>query len=155
MKKLHNNRGETLIEVLGAIVIASLSVALMFGCIMASTTMNKEAKAVDEQYYSGLTEADARTSAPEPEPTSTPDPTASSTPTPLPTSGTVTIKRVDPEASAAPEESEDPETSESPTPTETPDPSGPTGTSVTITIYGSDGIFSYSQPSDPTGTGGD
>ena len=31
MKKLHNSRGETLVEVLASILIASLSVALLFG----------------------------------------------------------------------------------------------------------------------------
>lgn len=63
MKKLHNERGETLIEVLASIIIASLSLALMFGCIMASTKMDEDAKELDEQHYIDLTEADAQDAA--------------------------------------------------------------------------------------------
>lgn len=59
MKKLHDDRGETLIEVLASIVIGSLSIALMFGCIMASSKMDEDAKALDRKYYLALTAADA------------------------------------------------------------------------------------------------
>ena len=44
MKKLHNSQGETLVEVLSSILIASLSVALLFGCVMASAGMDREAQ---------------------------------------------------------------------------------------------------------------
>lgn len=60
MKKIHNDRGETLVEVLASIVIGSLSIALMFGCIMVSANMDKDAKALDIKHYAGLTAADAR-----------------------------------------------------------------------------------------------
>lgn len=83
MKKLYNDRGETLIEVLAAILIASLSVALMFGCVMASTTMDDNAKALDQQHYADLTAADAQSAAPDP----------GAAPAPVP--GTVTIQRED------------------------------------------------------------
>lgn len=60
MKKLHGSRGETLIEVLASILIASLSVALMFGCVMVSTRMDERARDVDIQHYDGLSAADAQ-----------------------------------------------------------------------------------------------
>lgn len=64
MMKLHNERGETLIEVLASIIIGSLSVALMFGCIMASTKMDEDARALDEKHYDGLTVADVKDAVP-------------------------------------------------------------------------------------------
>lgn len=127
MKKIHSDRGESLIEVLAAILIASLSVALMFGCIMISTNMDEDAKALDEQYYLDLTAADAQDAAPTP----TPDPSPGSTPIPTPTpepTGNVTIKRVSTSyASAAP----------TTPPTETP------SATLDITIYGEAGMSSY------------
>lgn len=74
IKKIHNVRGETLIEILASIVIGSLSLALMFGCIMASTDMDKKAKALDKQHYANLTAADAREDAPTDAPVTTPTP---------------------------------------------------------------------------------
>lgn len=58
--KLRNNKGETLVEVLASIVIASLSVALLFGCIMGSSGMDKTAREADEPYYKALSAAEAR-----------------------------------------------------------------------------------------------
>lgn len=60
MKKLHNSRGETLVEVLASILIASLSVALLFGCIMASSNMDREAGELDGDHYAALTAAEAQ-----------------------------------------------------------------------------------------------
>ena len=60
MRKLHNNRGETLVEVLASILVASLSVALMFGCIIVSSNIDVRTKDVDESHYLGLTAADAK-----------------------------------------------------------------------------------------------
>lgn len=60
MKKLHNSRGETLVEVLASILIASLSVALLFGCVMASTNMDRDAKKLDKEHYEALTVAEAQ-----------------------------------------------------------------------------------------------
>lgn len=65
MNKLRNERGETLIEVLASIVIGSLSVALVFGCIMVATDMDKNAKVKDNEHYLDLTAADAQKAAPE------------------------------------------------------------------------------------------
>lgn len=58
MKKLRDSRGETLVEVLASILIASLSVALLFGCVMASTNMDRDAKKLDKEHYEALTAAE-------------------------------------------------------------------------------------------------
>ena len=79
MKKLHNNRGETLVEVLASILIAALSVTLLFSCGMASTQMDEKAEDLDGKHYAALSDADAYASA-------------AATPAP----GTVTIVRTDP-----------------------------------------------------------
>ena len=56
--KLNENRGETLVEVMASIVIAALSVALLFGSIMASSRIDLSAQAVDETYYQSLSRAE-------------------------------------------------------------------------------------------------
>lgn len=78
MDKLHSSRGETLVEVLASILIAALSVTLLFSCIMATSTMDKDAEKLDDAHYSALSDADAYTSA-----------------AATPTTGTVTISRVE------------------------------------------------------------
>lgn len=65
MKKLRNNRGETLLEVMASIVIATLSVALLFSCIMASTKVDMKAEDIDASHYAALSEADGRGGEPE------------------------------------------------------------------------------------------
>lgn len=60
MKKLHNSRGETLVEVLASILIASLSVALLFGCVLASANMDRDAQKLDRDHYAALTAAEAQ-----------------------------------------------------------------------------------------------
>jgi len=57
-RKLKSDRGETLIELLASILIASLSVALVFGSIMASTQMDHQAQELDESYYATLSKAE-------------------------------------------------------------------------------------------------
>lgn len=79
MKKLRNNRGETLVEVLASIVVAALSVTLLFGCIMAASAMDKDAQKRDEAHYNALSEADSQVT-PTPEGGATP--TSAPTPTP-------------------------------------------------------------------------
>lgn len=63
MKKLRENRGETLVEVLASILIASLSVALLFGCVMASSNMDRDARKLDAEHYKYLSEAEAQSGA--------------------------------------------------------------------------------------------
>ena len=62
MKKLHNDRGETLVEVLASILVAALSVTLLFGCIMTSSDIDVRAKGQDEEHYVALSNADAQPS---------------------------------------------------------------------------------------------
>lgn len=50
LHKLCGSRGETLIETLAAILIAALSVALLFSCVAASTMINKSAREADDGY---------------------------------------------------------------------------------------------------------
>ena len=91
MKKLRDNRGETLIEVLASILIATLSVTLLFGCITTSAKLDTDAKELDDAYYGGLAKADSQ---------ATPDPEAAAVPI-----ETVEIKRIEGgvvKASAAP-----------------------------------------------------
>lgn len=60
MKKLHSSRGETLVEVLASILIAALSVALLFGCVTASTGIDRQARELDAEHYAALSAAEAR-----------------------------------------------------------------------------------------------
>lgn len=58
MVKLRDSRGETLIEVMVSILIASLSVALLFGCVMASSSLGDRTRDMDEAYYDSLSAAE-------------------------------------------------------------------------------------------------
>lgn len=60
-RKLKDNRGETLVEMLASILIAALAVALLFTCCMASVQMGGQARAADKRYYENLSAAEART----------------------------------------------------------------------------------------------
>lgn len=61
LHKLKNQRGETLVEAMASIVIAALSVALLFTCVMASIQINRMAQGADEAYYKALTAAETQT----------------------------------------------------------------------------------------------
>lgn len=50
IKKLKDNKGETLVELMAAILIASLSVALLFSCVMVATNINQKAKIRDKDF---------------------------------------------------------------------------------------------------------
>lgn len=80
-KLVDDNRGETLIEVLAAVLITTLSVALLFTCIMASARMDDAAQELDAEHYKALSEAEAQ---------------ADASPAPSSTSGIVTIERINP-----------------------------------------------------------
>lgn len=56
--KLKDARGETLVEVLASILICALSVAMLFGSVMASSNMDRQAQELDNQYYLDLTKAE-------------------------------------------------------------------------------------------------
>lgn len=59
--KLRSNRGETLVEVLAAILVATLSVGLLMGGVAASSAINRQADHSDESFYETLTAAESRT----------------------------------------------------------------------------------------------
>jgi len=61
--KLKSRRGETLIELLASILIASLSVALVFGAVTASAAMDRQAHELDGDYYKILSKAEGQTDA--------------------------------------------------------------------------------------------
>lgn len=63
--KLNSQQGETLVEILASILIASLSVALLFTCVMASVQIDRSAQKADEAYYKALTAAETQTDDPE------------------------------------------------------------------------------------------
>lgn len=62
-QKLRNNRGETLVEVMAAILISALSVALLFSCVTASFDMDKDAKELDKNHYKYLSAAETKDGA--------------------------------------------------------------------------------------------
>ena len=62
--KLHGNRGETVVEVLAAVLICALSVALLFGSVMASVHIIETAEKTDERFYEGLSRAEEQTAPP-------------------------------------------------------------------------------------------
>lgn len=61
--KLKSQRGETLVETMASIVIAALSVALLFTCVMAASQINRMAQEADEAYYKALTAAETQAAA--------------------------------------------------------------------------------------------
>lgn len=60
--KWKDSRGETLVEVMASIVISTLSVALLFGAIMASARIDESARKMDGTYYQALSDAEAQAS---------------------------------------------------------------------------------------------
>lgn len=62
-RKLKSAQGETLVEVLAAILIGALSVALLFTAVMASVRMDEAARAVDEAYSAVLSKAEKQETA--------------------------------------------------------------------------------------------
>lgn len=62
VRKLKNNRGETVIEVLASVLIAALSVALLFGAVSASARIDMSARKMDGEYYGALSAAEAQES---------------------------------------------------------------------------------------------
>ena len=63
MKKLNHNRGETLIEVLASILVASLSVALLFGCVMTASKIDQRAAESDIKHSEAYGNAETHTAA--------------------------------------------------------------------------------------------
>lgn len=61
-EKLRSARGETLVELLCAILIGTLSVALLCSLAMTSVRMDRSARETDEVFTASLNDAEARTS---------------------------------------------------------------------------------------------
>ena len=63
-RKLRGQRGETLVEVLASILVASLSVVLLLGGVAVSVNINRQADAADNAFYENLTTVESRTGTP-------------------------------------------------------------------------------------------
>lgn len=61
--KLKDQRGETLTEVLAAVLVSAISVALLFGGVMASASVEDQARKWDTAYYGALSAAEGRETA--------------------------------------------------------------------------------------------
>ncbi len=57
-RKLRDIRGETLVEVLASILIAALSVALLFSAVLASARMARRAEQTDGTFHASLRAAE-------------------------------------------------------------------------------------------------
>lgn len=57
-QKLHSARGETLVEVLAAVLICSLAVLLLVSYATAAARIDKRAQEGDEAYYAALNAAE-------------------------------------------------------------------------------------------------
>lgn len=84
VKKLRNVRGESLVEVLAAVLVCTLSVLLLASGAMAAARMNRAARDHDGSYYAALNYAESRGA-------SAPDPDAAPASAPTATAGTVTV----------------------------------------------------------------
>lgn len=60
-RKLKDSRGETLVELLASILIAALSVALLFTCCMTAAAMGRDTREADGRYYEALSAAEGKT----------------------------------------------------------------------------------------------
>lgn len=64
VRKLKDSRGETVVEVLASVLIAALSVALLFSAVMASSSMDRSAQKTDAEFYAGLNNAQTHNGTP-------------------------------------------------------------------------------------------
>lgn len=101
MKKLRNNRGETLLEGLIAVMIAALSMTMLLSCVTASSHTGTGAKEMDDKFYQTLSDVEGHSG------------------TNIP-SEEVTITNKEGATAAAP-------------------------TTVSVTVYGDGGLYSYSK----------
>ena len=59
-RKRKDSRGETLVELLASILIAALSVALLFTCCMTAAAMGRDTREADGRYYEALSAAEEK-----------------------------------------------------------------------------------------------
>jgi Tfp pilus assembly protein PilV len=60
VKKLRNSRGETLVEALASILIATLSILTLLTGLAAAFQMNQAARQADESFYQWLNAAETQ-----------------------------------------------------------------------------------------------
>ncbi len=58
--KLKSQKGETLVELVAAILVATLSVAMLMGGVAVSVRIDKKGKEMDARFYQTLTEVESR-----------------------------------------------------------------------------------------------
>lgn len=63
LRKIKENKGETIVEVLCAILIGGLAAGLLMSCFTASRNMAQKAKGTDTDIILGITEAENQTTA--------------------------------------------------------------------------------------------
>ena len=59
-EKWRDERGETLVEVVAAVLIMTLAVLLLFGAVIVSIRINKSARNLDKDFYTVLNAAEAQ-----------------------------------------------------------------------------------------------
>lgn len=62
-RKLRSRAGESFTEVLAAVLVASIAVALMAGMITSASTLSRNSAEADAKLYQGLTKAESGTPA--------------------------------------------------------------------------------------------
>lgn len=60
-QKLLARRGETLAEVLVAILVCGFSITMLAGMIMTSMNINSQAREMDDTFFASLTQAETHT----------------------------------------------------------------------------------------------
>lgn len=130
-EKLQSSRGETLVEVLASILICALSIALLFGAVMASTRMDQTAQEADARYYQDLSKAERQRKDPPP---------GSESDVFTPPAGTAPAVKV--------------ENKSLPSPGELPPPPVTLGESDGLLFYGTERLLSYAVPPPTSGGGG-
>lgn len=58
--KLHSQKGETLVELLASILVATLSIGLLLGGVAVSAAIDRQAQNMDKTFYEALTKAESR-----------------------------------------------------------------------------------------------
>ena len=97
-RKLHDARGETLIEVLAAVLICSLAVLLLLSYAAAATRIDKSTQDNDAAYYAALNAAEAHTGVTAETRADPSDPPILGSPAP----GRVTVSATYPEVNSVP-----------------------------------------------------
>lgn len=62
-KKIHSQRGETLVELLASILIGTMAIALLLGSVAAASRIDAQTKKSDAVYYQALSAAEKQQTA--------------------------------------------------------------------------------------------